>query len=131
MIVATQNQNEDIFTLARVVNPLQTPILQADVGSVALKVYDLSTQSTTPVYTIASIAVGLVISDTPQTTYGWSQDAIGWNFKHRLEVTALGLGISLIGGHTYRLEYKLQSTGAQDWNYLYVNKVVTILPQLS
>jgi hypothetical protein len=129
MIVATQNQNEDIITLARVVNPQQSPILQADVNSVALKVYDLSTQSTTAVYTVASIAVGLVVSDTLQTTYGWSQDATGWNFKHRLEVGLVTGG--LIGGHTYRLEYKLQSTGTQDWNYLYVNKVVTILPQLS
>lgn len=129
MIVATQNQNEDIFTLARVINPQQEPIVGADVGSIDLKVYDLSTQSTTAVYTATALPVGQVISNDLQTTYGWSQDAIGWNFKHRLEVTAPG--ISLIGGHTYRLEYKLQSTGAQDWNYLYVNKVVTILPQLS
>ena len=131
MIVATQNQNEDIFTLARVVNPQQQPIVGADIASIQLKVYDLSTQSTTAVYTVAALPIGQVISDSLQTTYGWSQDALGWNFKHRLEVTALGLGISLIGGHTYRLEFKLASQGAQDWTFLYVNKVVTILPQLS
>lgn len=129
MIVATQNQNEDIFTLARVVNPQQDPIVGADIASIQLKVYDLSTQSTTAVYTVAALPIGQVISDSLQTTYGWSQDAIGWNFKHRLEVTAPG--ISLIGGHTYRLEFKLASQGAQDWTFLYVNKVVTILPQLS
>jgi hypothetical protein len=129
MIVATQNQNEDIFTLARVVNPQQHPIVGADIASIQLKVYDLSTQSTTAVYTVAALPIGQVISDSLQTTYGWSQDALGWNFKHRLEVGLVGSG--LIGGHTYRLEFKLASQGAQDWTFLYVNKVVTILPQLS
>ena len=86
MIVATQNQNEDIFTLARVVNPQQQPIVMGDIASIQLKVYDLSTQSTTAVYTVAALPIGQVISDSLQTTYGWSQDALGWNFKHRLDI---------------------------------------------
>ena len=129
MMTAYQNQNEDIFTLARVVNPQQNAILQTDVNTIVLKVYDLSVPSTTPVFTDNTLVPGQVISNTLQTTYGWSQDAIGWNFKHRLEIEDVTGG--LIGGHTYRLEFKLQSQGDQDWNYLYVNKVVTILPQLS
>lgn len=125
MIVAQQNQNEDIYTLARVINPEQIPLVPTDVASIVCAVYDLSTQNLTPVLT-PTINVGAVMQSTLLTNYGWLQDDIGYNFRHRLEV-----GTTLIGGHTYRIEYKLDATAGLSWTKLYVNKVVTILPQFS
>jgi hypothetical protein len=125
MIVAQQNQNEDIYTLARVINPEQVPLVPTDVASISCAVYDLSTQSLTPVLT-PTINVGAVMQPQLLTDYGWLQDDIGYNFRHRLEV-----GTSLIGGHTYRIEYRLLANSGLSWTRLYVNKAVTVLPQFS
>lgn len=130
MIVATQNQGEDIITLARVINPQQFPVVPADVASIACTVWDLSVPSATPVVTLTR-DVAAIIQPSLLTDYGWLQDDIGYNFRDRVGSNEITPTSGFVGGHTYRIEYKLTANLGQYWNVLFVNKVVTILPQLS
>lgn len=74
--------------------------VQADVTSIARKIFDLD--STTPDTSLdtSAPAVAAVIFDTLQTPSTWEEDAEGYNFR---DVVAASIVIE--GGHRYRVEY--------------------------
>ena len=77
-----------------------TALVQADITSIARKVFDLDgTAPDTPVDT-STPAVGTVIFDTLQTPSSWKEDATGYNFKDTVAATVLA-----DGGRRYRVEY--------------------------
>lgn len=123
-MVAYINQNEDIWTFARLVNPQQIPIVQSDVSSIECAVYDLSSATPWTAVATPAIIVSQAVFDTLFVDYGWSQDDIGYNFRHRIQPSTLATK----GGHSYKIEYKLSSNGPQDWQTLTIAKIVTIAP---
>lgn len=133
------NDLEDIWTFARIVNPQQQAIIPSDVGSVTCTIYDLSATAysggTSPYVaksTTVIAPVSSVIMPSLMTDYGWSQDNIGYNFRHRILNTFINNGTQAAkGGHTLKIEYVLNSTNNtsnQDWTKLVIVKYVTLAP---
>lgn len=82
-------------------------IKQADVSSITLSVFDLS--SATPDTAIATeiLTVSAVILNTVVTSNEiWTKDSTGYNFLHDLAASYFPTG-----NHTYLLEYKFTLTG--------------------
>lgn len=77
-----------------------TPLVQADITSIAREIFDLD--STTPDVSVDSSApvVATVIFDTLQTPSSWIEDTTGYNFKDTIAAS-----IVAEGGHRYRAEY--------------------------
>lgn len=73
-----------IVRMARIVDEEDDPIVQADVSSIAYKVYSLASSggSTAATQTsTGSLTKTEVIYDTLQTTRGWQVDRTGYNFR--------------------------------------------------
>lgn len=72
-------------------------LLQSDLTSITLKVYEISDPDTE----IASetLTIANVIFDTLQTD-GWTIDSTGYNFRYQVPATSLPLG-----GAMYRFEF--------------------------
>jgi hypothetical protein len=82
-----------ITLLARVVGPTGNNVVQADIRSAAYSVYLLDNRdpdSRTAVDGHADVAlpVAQLIFDTLQTDSLWTVDAVGYNFRHVLDVSA-------------------------------------------
>lgn len=65
-------------------------IVQADLASIALKVFNNSTKEQIGVTT--ALTVSDVIFDTLQTDYGWSADSEGYNFRYTMAATFFPTG---------------------------------------
>lgn len=113
-------EGQSIITMARVVLPITGLLRQLDFagGGITLKVYDLTDSS--EVYT-ESLNASSTVFDTPIVDDGWTEDTIGYNFRHALAPSRY----ELIGaGKKYRLEYSLNvSIGA---DYAYVISEITL-----
>jgi len=87
------------FTLAAMINRLvgvtETPIEQADLTSIRLRVYD-QTDPTTATFD-GTLPISSVIFDTPQA---WDKDADGYNFLYVTEPDQVPLG-----GRNYHFEF--------------------------
>lgn len=84
--------------MSRVYGAAATAILQADLSSIALYVYDRTTQEQVGV-TLA-LTVSAVIFDTLQTDARWTKDATGYNFR----TTISGATYFPDGDTSYRVE---------------------------
>ncbi len=80
-----------------------TPIKQADVGSIAYKVFDTTNNLDTQVGATGSLLAADVIFDTLQT---WSLDSVGFNFQATIASTYFPTG-----GVVYRVEIIITLTG--------------------
>lgn len=96
--------------LARVVGSDADNVAQADISSIACKVFDAAgTQIINP-----SITVSSVIYDTLQTGDEWTVDATGYNFRHALPTTAFPTG-----GAIYTVEYVFTATDGSVFPVVY------------
>jgi hypothetical protein len=83
---------------------------QSQVTAIGYEAWDLDQSSTAnPVASSTNLGAANVVFNTLQTDNRWTKDATGYNFRH-----TMGSSVFAIGGHTYRVEYKLteSSTGA-------------------
>ena len=92
-IHGTVFKNGSAIFLARVVGPTGAVVTQADVASLRYSVNLLDDQDPdqqTPLtgHSGVSLAVSGVIYDALRTDAIWTRDAIGYNFKHVLDVSA-------------------------------------------
>lgn len=104
--------------LARIVGADGAPIVQADISSILMKVFDTSTSPPTLVNTGGtSLVVADVISNTLQTDPTgllWT-DATGYNFSHELNGHTYTPGDSI----TYRVELKFTPTTGEPFYVLF------------
>jgi len=115
-IHGTVFKNGSAIFLARVVGPTGAVVTQADVASLRYSVYLLDDQDPdqqTPLtgHSGVSLAVSGVIYDALRTDAIWTRDAIGYNFKHVLDVSAHAAFPT--AGRTYRIAYELTPASGQ------------------
>lgn len=79
-------------------------ILQADLSSITLKVYDAKSPGSAATYD-STLTISATIFDTLQTGLGWSA-ATGFNLKVLVTPAMIPRG-----GTTYRFEFKFTTTG--------------------
>jgi hypothetical protein len=97
-------EGADAHNLGQVARPIGTFLVQADVTSWGLDVYERG--NNTAIYTISGQAAALVIFDTPQTDGYWGLDLVGYNFRHYVTQVALaGQSAVLEGGRRYLFHY--------------------------
>ena len=90
------------YVLARVVGGDGEPLDEADVSSIARKIFNIDSSTTTPVDE-SDLSVADTIYDELQTGEDWGdEDATGYNFKDTIAAT-----IPIVGGNWYVVEYKL------------------------
>lgn len=92
-----------VLVLARITgeaaaNGVATPITQATITSIALKITELPSRT---VVAPPEITVSDVVFDTMQTDDRWTIDAVGYNFAHWIDGATYLLTPSVI----HRLEY--------------------------
>ena len=94
-----------------VISGSRPPIVQADVASIELKIFDLTPGSapTTNLYTGAAPVVASTVFNTLQTGSEWPDD-IGYCFDHTVAATALASK----GEHVYKFEYVFTMTVAAE-----------------
>jgi hypothetical protein len=78
-----------VTCLARIVGANGDPVIRSDIASIVYTVYTLDhDHARTPVQGHASVSLVVqeLLFDTPQTDASWTADAIGYNFRHVLDV---------------------------------------------
>jgi hypothetical protein len=96
-------EGQDIEPIARVVGLDGEVVVQADISSIALEVYDEDSDTPTTSVLSAVPVVASTIFDTLQVDSRWGEDDIGYNFRYAILASAL----TAVGGHTYRCEFLL------------------------
>jgi hypothetical protein len=112
----TAFKNGSVTLLARVVGKDGAQILQADIASAKYSVYLLDDQdadSRTAItgHSDVALIVADVIFDTLQNDALWSVDAIGYNFRHVLDVSANQA--FTIAGRRFLVEFELTPSSGQ------------------
>ena len=108
------NEDGGAIFLARVLGAAGTAINQASISSITVKVFDLDvTDPDTSVYN-ATLTVSAVVFDTLQTDAIWTEDSVGYNFKHAMSASAFPTG-----DHNYRIEYKFTPASGEIFWVLY------------
>jgi hypothetical protein len=115
-IHGTAFKNGSITLLARIVGAQGVNVLPADINAIRYTVYLLDDQnpdSRTAVAKHADVAIAVadVVFATLQTDAIWTVDAIGYNFRHVLDVSAHQA--FTIAGRRYLVEYQLTPTVGQ------------------
>jgi hypothetical protein len=124
------------YCLAFICAPDGTAIVQADVSTIDLAVYDMAA-SDTAIYSVTGLSPSTapaIILDTPAVADGWesnSQGTGGRNFRlYRTLAQVESGGTALTGGHVYRFEHTVHtdaysgSTG--DWGDIKVVRYVKV-----
>ncbi|MDE0913894.1 MAG: hypothetical protein OSB57_01800 [Planctomycetota bacterium] len=116
-----------VTVMDRLTKPVGTYLLQADVESIVLRVFD--TTSGTPGVMVYSelLDVEDVIEDVANTALPWDRDTIGSTFRHVLE----GYHVFKSGGKTYRLEYVIETDPEQKLGQMTVTKFVDVRSRLT
>jgi hypothetical protein len=115
-IYGTAFKNGSAVLLARVVDQTGACIVRADLRAIQYTVYLLDDQnpdSRTAIdgHTAAPLTIANVVFDTLQTDLIWTVDAIGYNFRHVLDVSAHAA--FAIAGRRYLIEYQLTPVAGQ------------------
>ena len=97
-------EDSGLQCMARVENWDGDLLLQADLGTITYKVFDVATKVETG---SDSLTVANVIFDTAQTNSGWPYDD-GFNFKFLLPASAFPNG-----NRKYRVEFIVTPTSAE------------------
>lgn len=102
-------ERDDWIALARLSAAAGTVLIQSDFDSLEVYLYDK--KDTQTLLYAAGITISGVIFNSLQNDGYWDKDDVGYNFRHRLTAAALlADGVTLEGGHTYRVEYVFQTT---------------------
>ncbi len=94
----------------RIIDKNGDRITQSGLSSLTVKVFNART--TVETYS-ATLTIGSVVSNSLQTNEddnGWTQDDIGYNFKHTIPGSAFPDGSA-----EYRVEYKFTPTAGDAW----------------
>ncbi len=115
-IHGTVFKNGSATLLARVVGAAGAAVAQADVAAVKYTVYlldedDPDSQTAVTGHVAVPLAVPEVVFNALQTGALWTQDAVGYNFKHVLDVAAHPAFAA--AGRSYRIVYELTPTAGQ------------------
>ena len=115
-IHGTVFKNGSATLLARVVGADGEPVTQADVAAAAYSVClldedDPDGETAVAGHTDVSLSVSAVIFDELQTDALWTKDAVGYNFKHALEVAEDPAFPT--AGRSYRIVYELTPVAGQ------------------
>lgn len=114
-------EGKDIWTKGRATGDDLVPLVQADCSGWSLQVFDRNSDtSETSIYTFTQTSVSSVVYNTLQQGPEWTYDDIGYNFKHRIAQASFAQQ----GGHTYVLEYQLETTA---WGPVPVIHHVTVI----
>lgn len=108
IIKATIWEDSGCQIMARIVGNDAANIVQADITSITLDVYDQS--SDTQTVTDEALTVASVVFDTLQTDARWTVDATGYNFRHTAEAAKFPTG-----GSRYRLEYNFNPASGENF----------------
>lgn len=84
----------------------RTALVQGDVSSIALDVFEVQTSAA--LYS-AVVVVSAVIFNTLQLDGYWGLDSDGYNFRHKIRQADLGT-VNLEGGKTYMFVYRLTTS---------------------
>lgn len=91
-------------------------VKQADLSTITCGIYDLLSSTPGTAISTPTVTISTAIQDTPVTSQAlWSEDRIGWNFKHKLASTSFPAG-----GRKYLVEYIFTTTGSAKWTVQYV-----------
>ena len=109
-IHGTVFKNGSAMLLARIVGAGGTNIAQADIGSVAYSVFLLDDQdpdARTEIDGHGNVALNVVavLFNALQTDAIWTTDAVGYNFRHVLDVSEHPA--FTVAGRRYLIEYRL------------------------
>jgi hypothetical protein len=109
-IYGTAFKNGSATLLARIVGPDGENVLQGDINSITCTVYLLDDQnpdSRTEVAEHANVTLSVadVVFDALQLDLSWTVDAIGYNFRHVLDVSEHQA--FAVSGRRYLVEYQL------------------------
>ena len=115
-IYGTAFKNGSAVLLARIVDQGGAYVVPADITAIQYSVYLLDGQnpdsrSAVTGHAGASLVVADVVFDALQTDPIWTVDAIGYNFRHVLDVSAHPA--FAIAGRRYLIEYQLTPTAGQ------------------
>jgi hypothetical protein len=115
-IHGTVFKNGSATLLARVVGATGTPVTQADIAAVKYSIYlldedDPDSQTAVTGHVAVPLSVSAVIFDALQTDSLWTKDAVGYNFKHVLDVAAHPAFAA--AGRSYRIVYELTPAAGQ------------------
>lgn len=115
-IYCTVHKQATATFLARVLGPSGTPVTRAEVSSIRYSLYlldDREPDLRTPVagHTEVTLSADNVLETTLETGAIWTRDAVGYNFRHTLGVSAHPA--FAIAGRRYLLEYRLTPASGQ------------------
>jgi hypothetical protein len=109
-IYGTAFKNGSATLLARIVGAQGASVLPGDINAIKYTVYLLDDQNPDSRTAVAqhvgvSLSAAEVLFATLQTDPMWTVDAIGYNFRHQLDVSAHPA--FAIAGRRYLVEYQL------------------------
>jgi len=115
-IHGTVFKNGSATLLARVVGAAGAVVTQADIASIKYSIYlldddDADSQTAVTGHSAVSLQVSAVIFDALQIDALWTKDAVGYNFKHLLDVAAHPAFAA--AGRSYRIVYELTPAAGQ------------------
>jgi hypothetical protein len=115
-IFGTVFRNGTATLLARVVGPTGATVVQADVAAAAYSVYlldgdDPDRREAVAGHDSVSLDPAAIILDQLQTGAIWTADAVGYNFRHQLDVSAHAAFPH--AGRRYLVEYQLTPADGQ------------------
>ncbi len=119
MAVATRGsvrRGSTCAVMARVLDADAALISKANLATVTYSIWllddrDPNSRTAVAAHADVSLDINTCISDTPQTTKGWSEDATGWNFRHVIDVSSDPAFAT--AGRRYLVEVKLTPTAGQ------------------
>ena len=126
------------YTLGQIAGPDGVLLVQSDVSTIDLTVYDITTGTPgTAVVTLTGLSPSTapaIIQNSGTLANGWVEDAIGYNLAHYLKLSQVGAS-NVQGGHVYRLEYTVHTDAfdgsAGNWGDLVGVRDVTVRSSMS
>jgi hypothetical protein len=111
-------EDDGLVALVRIVGWDAVAITQATIDSIEYHVFDMDDNNKQTSPESNSLDPADVIYDTPQVDNGWPYDD-GFNMRHLVPASCFP-----VGGHTYRLRYRLTPTGAEPQTFSVVYKKI-------
>lgn len=115
-------EGSDAWLTARVLTADDTALVTGDItGTITVKVFDVTSggegrRPDQSIFTKTDIAVAGTVLNAYATTYWAGKDSTGYNFVYPLRYDTAGTtGPYLRGGHTYLVEFSMDTTAATDF----------------
>ena len=127
-----KNEGNDFgWTMARVVGENGLMLVTADVEAVDVFVYDETVGNLafgSGLIYFTTILSASVMFDSPQRDRRWTLPDEGYNFAHYMSADTAFQAVDEIGGHTYRLEYRITTTATNASGVIFVVRRVRVAP---